>query len=49
MKMTTTIKISDDLAAQIDGFVGHYGFTSRSDFVRKAILKQVEGLKKDGL
>lgn len=42
--MTTTIKISDELAAKIDEFVGHHGFTSRTDFVRKAILYSIVSL-----
>lgn len=40
--MTTTIKISDELAQQVDQLVGFHGFTSRTDFVRKAIQKQVK-------
>jgi len=40
--MTTTIKISVKQAQKIDDLVGYHGFTSRSDFVRKAIKKQVE-------
>jgi len=43
--MTTTIKISNELANQIDELVGFHGFTSRTDFVRKAIKKQVEEYK----
>lgn len=39
--MPTTIKISDKQANQIDKLVGFHGFTSRTDFVRKAIEKQV--------
>ncbi len=43
--MTTTIKISDELAQEIDQWIGYVGFTSRTDFVRKAIKKQIGELK----
>jgi metal-responsive CopG/Arc/MetJ family transcriptional regulator len=43
--MTTTIKISDELAKEIDQWIGYVGFTSRTDFIRKAILKQIGELK----
>jgi Arc/MetJ-type ribon-helix-helix transcriptional regulator len=43
----TTVKLDDELAKQINSkFVGHYGYTSVTDFVRKAVKKRIEELKK---
>lgn len=44
---TTTIKISDTLASEIEEYVGHHGFKSRTDFVRKAINASIQILKRD--
>jgi len=43
--MTTTIKISDELAQQIDSLVGFHGFTSRTDFVRKSVKMLIESIE----
>lgn len=43
--MTTTIKITDNLAQHIDEYVGYFGYTSRTDFIRKAIKQQLESLE----
>lgn len=47
---TTTVKITKDLAKEIDEIVGHHGYTNRSEVVRAAVkdLLEEHGVDMDG-